>query len=296
MSNPKAIQLQKPIEELIKQTFVDLFDQKGMAKMHQEMGFIMRILNRRDAKGRPSKLLDCTPESIANCIKSAANLDLSFDPALDHLSMMPFKSNAALDVSYKGQVFFLAREGVIIRAVGDTVCANDPVFKNRGLTMYPVHEREGFKERGKVLTAYCYFELPGGGWHGKVLSQEEIEMRKKMDRRKNNDSQGFFWSLHEKKMLMKTASREARWGLPYGPQVARLTELDNQHFDPSQLDVTDARLKEIEEEIKGIEEVPALYSKHSKLPPFERNHVKVTKLFEKRKEEIGNTIQVPTND
>ena len=285
------------IKNLISPYFKDLYGEKAALKLKTELGFIKQALEKKDAKGRPSPLLKCTPESLAVCIKTAANLEMSFDPSLQHLYMLPFGNQAQLDISAKGQIYFLAREGVILRALVDTVHEHDK-FKDNGLSKPPSHVRETFNDRGRAMTAYCYYELPNGSWHGRVLTQKEIELRHTLAKRKNKGQLGFFYQNFAEKMLMKTAVREARYGLPYGKALAKMDEIDNQHFDLSQLDITDTRLAEIKEELnryKFKSELPALSKYFRSLQKWEQNHFKVVPLFKEARERIENTLEVPEN-
>lgn len=291
------MQLVKQIQDFTGPYFKDLYGEKAALKLKTEMGFIKQALEKKDSKGRPSPLLKCTPESIAVCIKTAANLDMSFDPSLQHLYMLPFGNQAQLDISAKGQIYFLAQANVIVRALVDTVHQND-TFRDNGLMEPPTHVRQSFKERGKLLTAYCYYELPNGKWHGRVLTQDEINLRHNLAKRKNRGELGFFYQNFAEKMLMKTAVREARYGLPYGKALAKMDEIDNQHFDVSKLDITDTRLSEIQEELgryKVKTDLPALSKYFRSLQKWEQTHFKVVPLFKEARERIENTLEVPEN-
>lgn len=286
----------KPVEQLVKQTFADQYGEKAAAKLRTELSFIEMIMNRKDSKGRPSPLLKCTPESIGNAIKSAANMDLSFDPVLGHLSFLSFGGVATLDPSYKGRVFFLTREGVIKRvAACDTVCSND-TFRDNGINQLPTHKREVFKDRGKAVTAYCYLETTDGKLHGKILAQDEIEKRKQLARGKSRDkkSLGVFWGdpYNYKKMLMKTAIREACYGLPFGPALALLQDVDNQHFDLSSYELTDDRKKEIEDMFKDATTNAELNKIYKSLPKIEQEFHAVVVMGQEARERIKNTVQV----
>jgi len=260
-------------EREVSQTFKDQFGEQAAAKLRTELSFIAQVV------ASNTKLQQCTPTSIGNCIKSAAALDLSFDPSLNHLYLVPYGTVCQLMVGYKGQIYYLAKAGVIVRAVVNVVCEND---KFRYLDTEDGPEWDFRKPiegpRGNIKGAFCFYELPNGGYHGGYFTLAEIGLREKKSRGGN------IWREWRAEMFMKTAARMAQKGLPYGPAIASLDQVDNSHFDLDQFDMTDERLSEIEAAANLCEDVKALGMLYRNLPKYEKNHYATVKLFETIKE------------
>jgi recombination protein RecT len=132
---------------------------------------------------RTPKLMECTRESVFNCLLQLSQLGLEPDGRTAHL--IPFensKKNARGDwskvmectlvIDYKGFAELVMRSGLVSGIHADTICEHDDFEYDRGqITRHRIDFR---KPRGTPYAAYVEVRMKDGNRVSCVMSQEEI--------------------------------------------------------------------------------------------------------------------------
>src|SRR5690349_753572 len=97
-------------------------------KFAVERRYVETLLAKKDSKGNPSMLLQCTPESVQVAMLDAAAAGLSLSPSLGHAYLVPYRPTATFRVGYRGLVFAALKCGTVKDVQAALVRSKDPAF------------------------------------------------------------------------------------------------------------------------------------------------------------------------
>lgn len=151
------------------------------------------------------------PPSLLNALLEAARLGL--EPGTPEFYLTPRfgKDPGVLGITgYRGEVELIYRAGAVTSVKAEVVYERDR-FEFRPDMERPVHEVDWFADRGKVLGAYAYAEMVGGGVSKVVvIGPADIERAKSAS---STAAKSFSpWHTDFAAMVLKTAvHRLAKW-------------------------------------------------------------------------------------
>jgi recombination protein RecT len=167
------------------------------------------------------KLLDCSQQSLFNCLLRLAELGLEPDGRRAHL--IPFKDECTLLIDYKGIAELIRRNGDVAYIHCDVVCQNDQFDYLFGTGGKLVHI-PATGDRGPVLKVYSFIRLKDGTEEYDVMATEEVERVRKRSRAANDGP----WVTDWNEMAKKTVFRRHAKMLPLSPEVREVIESDDE--------------------------------------------------------------------
>jgi recombinational DNA repair protein RecT len=170
------------------------------------------------------KLLDCTQESVLQCMLNCSALGLEPDGRRAHL--IPYGTTCTLIVDYKGIVELAKRSGDVANVFAQIVCENDNFSWENGEVKHQVDFR---KARGNMYAAYAIITFKDGTKQTDVMTKDEIDSIRKRSKASNSGP----WVTDYNEMAKKTVFRRASKWITLSPEVADAFEKD----DGSQLAV-----------------------------------------------------------
>jgi recombination protein RecT len=167
------------------------------------------------------KLLDCTQQSLFNCLLRLSELGLEPDGRRAHL--IPYKDECTLILDYKGIAELIRRNGDVAYIHCDVVCERDH-FDYRFGTHGKLEHIPATGDRGPVLKAYSFIRLRDGTEEYDVMSTEDIERVRKRSRAANDGP----WVTDWNEMAKKTVFRRHAKLLPLSPEIREMIESDDE--------------------------------------------------------------------
>lgn len=203
---------------------------------------------------RTPKLMDCTPESVLNCMMQLSQFGLEPDGRLAHL--IPYKQECTLIIDYKGYVELAIRSGLVSTIHADIVRRGDIFEYSLGKIIKHVPwflraDSNKPDKQGEVYAVYALCENKDGTSASAVMSFDEVEGIRKRSRAGNNGP----WQSDWCEMAKKTAFRRLSKWLVLSPQFRDVVAFEDEQ-DP---DDTPAKpnLKLSELAMASAIEVPA---------------------------------------
>lgn len=135
------------------------------------------VLRKRDARGNPSKLLQCEPASFFGALIQAFQVGLEVDTPLGLSYLVPFKKECTFIVGYKGFIKLAYQSGQVSSITAHVVHENDDFEIEYG-SEETIRHKPKFgctrEERGNRIGAYAVVNLKGGGRIQRFMASEEI--------------------------------------------------------------------------------------------------------------------------
>jgi recombination protein RecT len=170
------------------------------------------------------KLLDCTKESVVQCMLNCSALGLEPDGRRAHL--IPYGNSCTLIIDYKGLVELARRSGDVSNILAQIVCANDTFTWENGEVKHQIN----FKmDRGEMYAAYAVITFKDGTKQSDVMTKAEIDAIRKRSRASNSGP----WVTDYNEMAKKTVFRRATKWITLSPEVADALEKDEAEVVPS---------------------------------------------------------------
>lgn len=173
-------------------------------------------------------LATCSRPSLLGALLDCARLGLA--PCTEQASLVPFKGQVTLIVGYEGYVQLMYRSGQIEQVVAELVYEADEWEYTLGDGGRFFHRPNILAEnRGKVLFAYAYATLVGGGRTriALVLRKEAERLQREYGRGKTSSP----WNTNFDAMWLKTALRRVQKFAPKSPELRRAVSVDNSTYD-----------------------------------------------------------------
>lgn len=185
---------------------------------------------------RTPKLVECSFDSLAQCILTSAELKL-FPGALQECAFVPMKINGRMEAQlwpmYQGLVKLAFNSGQVRSITAQVVYEHDDfefeLGSNQFLRHKPFLEYEDTRARGERKCAYCCIKLASGETQILVLSMKFIWGIKAKSRGASSSLSP--WSSSDQdvvdSMIKKTVVKQALKLVPKSTELARAMEVDN---------------------------------------------------------------------
>ena len=216
MSNTQ-IEKQKPAT-LRQQLASDYFKQQVALALPKHMTPDRFIRVGLTALMKTPKLLDCTPESVLQCMLACSTLGLEPDGRRAHL--IPYGTTCTLIVDYKGIVELAKRSGDVANVFAQIVCENDSFSWETGEVKHQIDFR---RERGEMYAAYAIITFKDNTKQCDVMTKGEIDAIRKRSRASGSGP----WVTDYNEMAKKTVFRRASKWITLSPEVADAFEKDD---------------------------------------------------------------------
>lgn len=172
---------------------------------------------------RNPKLMDCTPDSILECVLRAAQCGFEIGGPDDHCYLIPYGKQAQLQAGYKGIIYRLIQAHAASHIFADVVREGDLFKVISGTKRDLIHEPAD--KRGKTIKVYAVAVLPNGITDFEVLEADDIEAIKRAALRISGGKPSPAWAAFENEMLKKSAIKRLGKRLQ-GDRRADSDELD----------------------------------------------------------------------
>lgn len=179
------------------------------------------------ALNRTPKLMQCTKESVLQCLMDLTALGLEPDGRRAHL--IPYGDKCTLILDYKGLVELVRRSGEIAYIHADVVCEADEFDYMFGTGAFLKH-KPAATARGKVKCAYSFIRLKDGAEDFDVMNVEDVEKVRKKSRSGNSGP----WVDHWDEMAKKTVFRRHSKWLPLSAELREKIEKDDEPLSESE--------------------------------------------------------------
>ena len=179
---------------------------------------------------RNPKLLNCTQESLLECLLTCAAMGIEPDGRKAHL--IPYKDKCTLIIDYKGIADLVRRSGEVSDLHADIICENDDFDYLFGSGSFLKHKIDIRKDRGEIIGAYSFVKLKDGSESFDVMGLIEIEKVRdsssgyqyaKANNRKDNPWMTFFSEMAKKTIFR----RHSKW-LPFSTELRDKLEKDDE--------------------------------------------------------------------
>ena len=164
------------------------------------------------------KLLDCTQESVLQCMLACSTLGLEPDGRRAHL--IPYGTTCTLIVDYKGIVELAKRSGDVAGVFAQIVCENDLFSWETGEIKHQIDFR---RARGEMYAAYAIITFKDGSKQADVMTKDEIDAIRKRSRASGSGP----WVTDYNEMAKKTVFRRASKWITLSPELADAFEKDD---------------------------------------------------------------------
>jgi recombination protein RecT len=181
------------------------------------------------ATQRNPKLLECTQESLFQCLLDLSAIGLEPDGRRAHL--IPFGDKCTLIIDYKGIVEILRRNGDISYLHCDVVGENDQFTFSYGRNGQLIHH-PNVRGRGKIYAAYSFIRTANGVEEWEVMSVDEIEAVRKRSRSATTGP----WVSDWNEMAKKTVFRRHSKTLPLSAESREAIEKDDELDQPESIE------------------------------------------------------------
>jgi recombination protein RecT len=173
-------------------------------------------------------LAACSRPSLLGALLDCARLGLA--PCTEQASLVPFKGQVTLIVGYEGYVQLMYRSGQVEQVVAELVYEADEWEYSLGDGGRFFHRPNILAEnRGKVLFAYAYATLSGGGrTRVAIVTRREAERLQKDYGRGKATSP---WNTNFEAMWLKSALRRVQKFAPKSSELRRALVVDGSTFD-----------------------------------------------------------------
>lgn len=170
------------------------------------------------------KLMECTPESLLECVIKAAECGFEIGGPDDHCYLIPYGKQAQLQAGWKGMVYRLVQAHAASHIFADVICENDEFRVISGTKRELIHVPAP-TNRGKVIKAYAVAILPNGITDFEVLDADDLDAIEKAALRISNGKPSPAWQFFKKEMQKKSAIKRLGKRLQ-GDRRASPDELD----------------------------------------------------------------------
>lgn len=173
------------------------------------------------------KLLDCTKESVIECLLNCSALGIEPDGRRAHL--IPYGNKCTLIVDYKGLVELAKRSGDVAGVFSQIVCDRDEFTWENGEVTHRIDWRQG---RGDVYAVYSTVTFKDGSKQTDVMTKDEVEAIRKRSKAGGAGP----WVTDWNEMAKKTSFRRLSKWITLSPEVAEALDKDGDKFSSLQMD------------------------------------------------------------
>ncbi len=210
------------------------------------------------AMTRTPKIMDCTKESVFQCLLLLSQFGLEPDGRNAHL--IPFGNACTLIIDYKGLVDLAMRSGKVATIHADKVCENDEFEYNKGVvTKHVVNLRA---DRGKAYAYYAMVRNKDGSEKYEAMTIQDVQKIRERSRARNNGP----WVTDFDEMAKKTVFRRLSKWIQLSPEYREALEYDMDTFEEMRFENAKPVLaRPVIKRIKGREASPG--NGDTEIPP-----------------------------
>lgn len=213
------------------------------------------------AMRRTPKLLECSQESVLNCMMQLSQFGLEPDGRRAHL--IPYKQECTLIIDYKGYVELAIRSGLVSTIHADVVRRGD-IFEyslgkiTKHVPWFLRDDDKKPKHEGEIYAVYAMCENKDGTSASAVMSKDEIEKIRKRSRAGGNGP----WVTDWEEMAKKSAFRRLSKWLVLSPEFRDAVQFEEEQEPIEEPQKPNLKLSElssdpIETTAKNIDESQA---------------------------------------
>lgn len=205
-----------------------------------------------------AKLQECTKLSLYGCFLDVAVNGLSFDPAMKHVYLVPYKSKtivggqerwetrAQLQISGQGELVLRQKQGQIKYADNPVLVYEGDTFKHgtRNGSIFVEHEAEFPRKSDNIIACYLRVVRNDDSVDYKVLSIDEVQKLRKFSKDPNSKA----WTDGLPGMVQAKTIKHAFKSYP------KLRILEKSKFTALASDTVDEDAEVINEDIYGLAE------------------------------------------
>jgi len=217
-----------PAQTLRQQLAGDYFKQQVALALPKHMTPDRFVRVGLTALMKTPKLLDCTPESVIQCMLNCSALGLEPDGRRAHL--IPYGNTCTLIVDYKGMIELAKRSGDVSNVFAQVVCDNDSFQWENGEVK---HQIDFKRDRGAVYAAYAVIAFKDGTKQTDVMTKTEVDAIRKRSKAGNSGP----WVTDWNEMAKKTVVRRAMKFVTLSPELADAVEADDAQFTAAPMTV-----------------------------------------------------------
>lgn len=169
------------------------------------------------------KLMECTPQSLLECVMKAAECGFEIGGPDDHCYVIPYGKQAQLQAGWKGVVYRLVQAHAASHIFADLVREGDEFRVMSGTKRELIHVPA--EKRGKIIKAYAVAVLPNGITDFEVFESDDIDAIEKAALRISGGKPSPAWSSFRGEMIKKSVIKRLGKRLQ-GDRRASPDELD----------------------------------------------------------------------
>jgi recombination protein RecT len=221
-----AITKSEPVQTLRQRLAGDYFKQQIALSLPKHMTPDRFVRVGLTALMKTPKLLDCTPESVIQCMLNCSALGLEPDGRRAHL--IPYGNVCTLIVDYKGIVELAKRSGDVSGVFAQVVCDKDNFSWENGVVK---HQIDWKNERGTMYACYATITFKDGSTQTDVMTKGEVDAIRKRSKASGSGP----WVTDYNEMAKKTVFRRASKWITLSPEVAEAMENEDAPFNSASI-------------------------------------------------------------
>lgn len=171
------------------------------------------------------KILECSPQSILNCLIQSAQYGLKISSALGLAYAVPYKGELTFQIGYQGMVELLYRHPSIVK-INTRIVYQNEIDAGKFQVQYGkdefLHHIPTFSKKGGAALYYADLTFKDGTYKFAILSLEEALEAQKKSPSKN------FWANGFDSMALGKAIRKLYKTLPKSPSLPELPDSDDE--------------------------------------------------------------------
>lgn len=175
------------------------------------------------------KLLNCTQESLMQCVLTCASLGLEPGATMGHAYLIPYKETCTLIIGYKGLLDLARRSGQVLTISANNVYSNEKFIRVEGMERNLEHIPLPPSQRGDYIGTYAVAKLRDDSFHFEWLWAEEVEQIAKDALSRAYKPEESPWRKFPSEMRRKTAVRRLVKYLPISVELSRAASIDEAH-------------------------------------------------------------------
>jgi recombination protein RecT len=200
------------------------------------------------------KLMQCTKESILNCLSQAAGWNLDPDPSHGFLYLIPYGDTCKIMLGARGMKCLLFREESILDIKAHVVREGDMLDYSLADSEVHTNFKPTLWNENPIMGVFALATFVNGNKHFVSMSKGEIDSIRAKSKSSN------IWNEHYDQMAIKTVLRRLYKELPIDTLNKISLEADNEEFNVSPITQVKPSPVETGSLIEDISNISKTYS------------------------------------
>lgn len=173
------------------------------------------------------KLLNCDPKSLFGSILTCAELGLKFNTPLGHCYIIPYGTEATLQIGYKGLIQIMYRNPKLKIIDADIIYANDTYEITKGTNAQLIHKPCMIGDRGNIVAAYAIAKMENSDPIFTYVTMDVLQKIEKISKSSGSSSSPYKngTDVHDS-MRMKAAVKKIAKLLPTNDMMDLMRAID----------------------------------------------------------------------